>query len=92
MSRLGADQVKRIVIDPKRQTGEGNTWTVERWGGRYAFIGPDPGTMLFTSVGARSWSSAIGEARQQWDDMDRITRDKWYGPDGHYAKMARESA
>lgn len=79
---------KSIVIDPRRPHAPGNRWHAERYGGRYLFMGPAPGSMLFTSMPAVSWRSAIDKAREAWHAMDPITRGVWYGPEGKYARLA----
>ena len=83
-----AIEVKHIAIDPRKPHLAGNRWRVERHRKSFLFIGPEPGRLLFTSVEAHSWSDAIGKARDKWNSMDAARRERWYGPNGVYAKMA----
>jgi hypothetical protein len=82
----GGFEVKKFLIDPKKPHARHNTWRVEHPRGRYLFIGPEPGKMLFTSLQAANWDSALGLARKLWFEMDPAKRDAWYGPKGKYAK------
>ena len=84
--RVGGFEVKHVHINPKKPHSTGNTWRVEKHQSRFLFIGPQPGKLLFTSLTAANWDSAIGLAREMWFMMDPEKLDLWYGPKGRYTK------
>lgn len=80
MAKHGADETRLVSLND----GSSRVWTAERWGDRYLFIGPRPGTTIFHSVKARSWDEASNDARLRWEQADATRRDKWYGHAGKY--------
>lgn len=89
MSRGQPDAVKLVPVE---MGSRGPCWRVERWGGRYLFIGPEPGLALFTSLGAPGWDDAVMQARRRWNEMDSKRRATWYGPRGRFTHLGKDAA
>jgi len=86
MAKDRPDEVKRIVTDMTRPGSP--CWTVERWGIRFLFIGPEPGKFLFVSVEASDWAHAVQLARTKWNSgATHKWRDTWYGVDGRFTNF-----
>lgn len=84
---MSSPETREVSISTDPSSG-GPKWRAEHRDGRYLFYGPHS-SYLFYSCGRETWDGAIMEARKRWNDMDPVRRNRWWGPDGRYAKIER---